>query len=97
MYVTLAAQEKTRDGAVVWGTALQARRSPFRYPIKFFVDLLFLYVNSIANKIEYQGCLLWGKAGRSVGLNNLVHSRADYLKTLKKIHGALSRPLMGYI
>jgi hypothetical protein len=58
------------SGAVGWGTALQARRSQVRFPIKpleFFIDLIHPaaygpWVDQVSNKNEYQGYLMGDQA-----------------------------------
>jgi hypothetical protein len=58
------------SGTVVWGTALQARRSQVRFPIKpleFFTDLIHpaAYgpgVDPVSNTNEYQGYLMGDQA-----------------------------------
>jgi hypothetical protein len=67
------------DGAVCWGTALQAGRYRVRLPmvlLEFFIDIILppnygLGVYSACNGIEYQEYVLWGKGGRCIRLTNL--------------------------
>jgi len=63
---------KRRD--VDWGTALQAGRSPVRFPmvsLLFFTDIILRPhyvpgVDSTSNRNEYQEYFLVGKGGRCV-------------------------------
>jgi hypothetical protein len=59
-----------------WGTALQARMSPVRFPLgslRFFIEVIFRPhygrgIDSASDRNEYQGYLLGGKGSRCVDL-----------------------------
>ena len=65
----------SRDGAVGWGTALQAGRSRVRFPIlalEFFIDIILPAALRhwgwlSPNRKEYHEYFLFGKGGRCVG------------------------------
>jgi hypothetical protein len=83
------------DGAVGWGTALQAGRSRFRFPmvsLQFFIDIILPAaqipgIDSASNRKEYQEYLRrgggGGEGGRCVGLTTLPPSCADCLEIWK--------------
>jgi hypothetical protein len=90
-----------RGGAVVWGTALQAGRSRFRFlmvSLEFFIHVILPAhhgpgVDSASNRNEYQEYFLGGKDGRCVGLTTLPPSCAVVLKSRSLIHLELSGPV----
>ena len=55
-------------------------------------------VDSVYNRNEYQGYVLWGKGGRCVGLTTLLPSCAEYVAILVGSTScspkSLSRPVM---
>jgi hypothetical protein len=97
--------ERTRRGADVWCTALQARRSRVRFPMcslgfSLTYSLRPHYgpvVDSASNRNEYQE----DKGGRWVGLTTLPSSCADCLEILESSNSwsprGLHRPAYGYL
>jgi len=95
-------------GVSGWATALQAGKSPVRFPtmsIGFFINLklpaaLWLW-GLLSLRKEYQGYLLESKSGRSVQLTTLPLSCADRLETLGATNSwspkGLFRPVMGQL
>jgi hypothetical protein len=77
-----------RDGAVGWGTALQAGKSWVRFTmvsLEFFFVISFRShygpgIDSACNRNEYQEYFLGGKCGRCVWLTTLPPSYADCLE-----------------
>jgi hypothetical protein len=68
-------------GAGCWGTALQAGRSRFRFPMvsfEFFIDIILGSTEMNTRNISWGGG--GGKGGRCVGLTTLPPSCADCLE-----------------
>jgi len=71
-----------RGGVVCWGAALQAERSPLRFPVlsqEFFIAVIFRphYGPGVGSASDY---FFGGKGGRCVGLTTLPLSYADSLE-----------------
>jgi hypothetical protein len=88
LYENLLKLQKARKGAAGGDIALEARRSPVRFPMvaldssltESFQPYYGPVVDSASNRNEYQESALESKDGRCVGLTNLPPSCASCLE-----------------